>query len=596
MSNNIELKTVQELINFSYFIPSYQRGYRWTKDQTTDLLQDVWEFINKPDKREEEWYCLQPVVVKEINERKQDNSSFLSELQELSLKLQENDALPLVKKLIEEFEVPKKWEVIDGQQRLTTLYLLLQYLKINPFSIAYETREDSTIFLDNIHDRSEEDSADNIDFYHIFHSFRSIHDWFTSKSEEDKKVFSRILLEKVKVIWYKANGDSIDIFTRINSGKIPLTNAELIKALFLNSSNFRHTDSNKLRLRQLEIASEWDRIEYTLQGDPFWYFVNKDENKLATRIEFLFNLMYNAALSNDSKLKEKFGADDLATFRFFQEKFKHNTDDEIKSNWDEVKKLFQCLEEWYNERELYHKIGYLITIGVNIQIILGAGKDRTKIEFRNWLNVQIKVRIEKIDLNEVVYGGGNVWQILLLHNIQTMLNNKEESSYFPFDRFKKENWDVEHIHAIATDIRVEKKDQKVWLKNNFVETEEYTDESMNQQIDNFEGPIEADDFSKLVAYVLKDEEDNSINNLCLLDRGTNRSYKNASFRDKRMKIIEREMRGTFIPICTKNVFMKYYSKDVKGVEVWNDQDRSSYRDNIKKVVFDSYLNPSTDNE
>ena len=44
---------------------------------------------------------------------------------------------------------------------------------------------------------------------------------------------------------------------RINIGKIPLTNSELIKALFLNSSNFQNQES-KLRLRQLEIATEWD--------------------------------------------------------------------------------------------------------------------------------------------------------------------------------------------------------------------------------------------------------------------------------------------------------------------------------------------------
>jgi hypothetical protein len=88
-----------------------------------------------------------------------------------------------------------------------------------------------------------------------------------------------------KVIWYETSkiDDSIDIFTRINSGKIPLTNAELIKALFLNSSNFAKADSEKLRLKQLEIASEWDRIEYALQDDSFWYFINKNENNLGNK-------------------------------------------------------------------------------------------------------------------------------------------------------------------------------------------------------------------------------------------------------------------------------------------------------------------------
>ena len=73
-------------------------------------------------------------------------------------------------------------------------------------------------------------------------------------------------------------------------------------------------------------------------------------------------------------------------------------------------------------------------------------------------------------------------------------------------------------------------------------------------------------------------------NLCLLDSSTNRSYKNDSFKEKRRKIIERELEGTFIPICTKNVFMKYYTNDVKSIEIWNEDDRNSYFNNIEEVT------------
>lgn len=44
------------------------------------------------------------------------------------------------------------------------------------------------------------------------------------------------------------------------------------------------------------------------------------------------------------------------------------------------------------------------------------------------------------------------------------------------------------------------------------------------------------------------------------------------------------MEGTFIPICTKNVFMKYYSTNVKDLEVWNESDRISYFDRIQAVI------------
>ena len=52
-----------------------------------------------------------------------------------------------------------------------------------------------------------------------------------------------------------------------------------------------------------------------------------------------------------------------------------------------------------------------------------------------------------------------------------MLNNKNETNRFPFDRFKKEFWDVEHIHAIATEVKVKKENQVDWLRNNFIKTE-----------------------------------------------------------------------------------------------------------------------------
>src|SRR5690554_4722763 len=93
MNKNISIKTISELLKFNLYIPSYQRGYRWTEQQVTDLLNDVWEFINKPNKQVDEWYCLQPIVVTKRND----------------------DA--------------KWYDIIDGQQRLTTTFLLLKHLE-----------------------------------------------------------------------------------------------------------------------------------------------------------------------------------------------------------------------------------------------------------------------------------------------------------------------------------------------------------------------------------------------------------------------------------------------------------------------------------
>ncbi|MRX48264.1 DUF262 domain-containing protein [Pedobacter puniceum] len=565
MSNNISIKPISELLGMNFFIPAYQRGYRWTEQQVTELLNDIWDFINKPNKKDDEFYCLQPVVVIKSDDKTKNNNNLIGDW----------------------------YDVIDGQQRLTTTFLVLKNLERfveserNNFKIQYETRKGSEDFLIKLDSKSEVDSKKNVDYFHIYNSHTTIKTWFQKKvNEGHTSISSKFItpfLEKVKIIWYETskkdesenNDDSIDIFTRINSGKIPLTNAELIKALFLNSSNFAQADNEKLRLKQLEIASEWDRIEYALQDDSFWYFINKNENNLATRIEFIFNLM-----------SDKPSDDKYSTFHFFNEKFKTKSEKEINDNWKEIKKYFQTLEEWYNNRELYHKIGYLITVGTDLKTILNEKKEKSKTEFSYWIDQKIKSKFENVNLKEVEYNGKYVREILLLHNIQTMLNNENETNRFPFDRYKKEFWDVEHIHAIATEVKVKKENQVEWLKNNFIKTDNHQNEEFNNKIcctihDN--NLIDENEFKSIVEYVLG-EEDNKLQNLCLLDRGTNRSYKNDSFKEKRRKIIEREMNGTFIPICTKNVFMKYYSANVKDIEVWNENDRTSYFEKIQKVI------------
>ena len=580
-------KAIGELLEFNFFIPSYQRGFRWSERQVEDLLEDINAFvptqIEKSDKKT--WYCLQPVVVKECDEKTKI----------------END-------------LPGTWyEVIDGQQRLTLIFLIIHYAnemwvgkqKIPEFQLKYETRERSFQFLKQLKINELKDQAEidyeNIDYYNISVAYNTIHNWvknYKSKFNKDfdNNDFQSKLKSYAKVIWYEVSTEekgAIEIFTRINMGKIPLTNAELIKALFLNSSNFPNSDTEKIRLRQLEIASEWDRIEYSLQNDELWYFINKSENELSTRIEYIFNIIYWIAKEEGGKtFDEKYGKDEYSTFRFFSDKFKTNTKDEIDNNWKEIKRTFQTIDEWFLDRELYHKIGFLITAGEKITELLNNAQKRQKNDFKKFLDSKISEKVKCDNLEELEYGKDNlrIKNILLLHNILTMLSNENETSRFPFDRFKKEKkekWDIEHIHAIATEVKVNQDAQKEWLENNFSKCEHYNDDKLNLEIDEIvknNNPISDEDFQSIIEYVLG-EEDNSIRNLCLLDRGTNRSYKNDSFKNKRNKIIKNEKEGTFIPVCTRNVFMKYYSSELKDLELWNDNDRNEYLKDIENVVY-----------
>jgi len=554
MNNILELKKIIELQKMSFLIPSYQRGYRWSRKEVTDLLNDISEFTPKQIENTDDktWYCLQPIVVRK-------NSA-------------------------------EQYEVIDGQQRLTTIYLILYYLnqrltedyRQKLFELNYQTRTDIPSFLNKL--KKDEISEENIDFYYISSAYTTICNWFI-REDFDFSNFESKFKFNTKVIWYESNEDNpIAIFTRINIGKIPLTNAELIKALFLNSSNFDKTRQDEIRLRQLEISMEWDRIEHTLQDDIFWYFINEDSIN-TNRIELIFNLM------NTKKDED----DNYSTFRFFNEKFRTKNKNIIEKNWIEVKNYFQRFQEWFSERELYHKIGFLIAEGKTITELITESENKTKTEFNEYLDLSIRDMLKGVNLGDLQYGDKKIKTILLLYNIQTMLNNKNDNSRFPFHIFKKDAWDVEHITSVKDKIPDSTQRKEAWLTDakSFIEDKNLLDKISDYKIDDTFNEL----YEEIVEYFnqhLKENDINDISNLTLLDSETNRGYKNAVFPVKRMTIIKREKEGTFIPLCTKNTFLKYFSEYPPKMSFWTQEDRDNYFNDIAKVLNIYLASPKED--
>lgn len=586
-NSKLKLKSIYELLcneekkAESFFIPSYQRGYRWTEQQVKELLEDIWEFICKKNK--DEFYCLQPIVVKKNKE----------------------DIL--------------KWDVIDGQQRLTTIFIILKILadKIESdnktFSLSYETREKSSEFLEN--ELSKIDDT-NIDFFHMSKAYMSILEWFQNKANDGyptiKSKFISPFLEDMKIIWYEiddtkiVNEDNkykndIEIFTRINMGKIPLTNAELIKALLIQGYGLKGNKDNK----QFELASEWDFMEYSLQNDDFWYFINKEKNEKATRIEFIFELVAKNYLKvveeNFAKEMEKHKSiDRYYEFHIINHYLQNDTRDEAEKKkeaiyeklWKEVKNYFRILNEWYEDREFFHKIGFLIIYSKKtmLDFITEYTKENsTKKEFRDFLDNQIKEIFRNIEVEDLNYekDGESIRKVLLMFNINTIIGNKESNLRFQFDRYKKQNWDIEHIRSQADKYPIKKEEKESWIKDilNLKDVNEDDILKMNKkEFEIFFNKIQKDidgedDFNK-----------HSIGNLTLLDSETNRSYGNAFFSIKRKTIIENDKNGTFIPICTKNLFLKYYSENATDLQKWTKQDAEDYKNTILETFKEIFKN------
>ena len=219
MSNNssdINLKAFEELSGLTFIIPSQQRGYKWTPKNVKELLKDLWEFSNQGNKN---MYCLQPIAVVKHEER--------------------------------------KYEVLDGQQRLTTLFLLYKYLtQKNAYTFEFERDNNESDnnrwdFLTAI-DKKEKLDDSQIDRFYITKAYETIKDAFEKKTQEIfpglekenlKELFEELLKAKrekksVQVIWYETPKEKThETFRNLNSGKISLSNSDLIKGLLLNRVN-----------------------------------------------------------------------------------------------------------------------------------------------------------------------------------------------------------------------------------------------------------------------------------------------------------------------------------------------------------------------
>ena len=610
--NKIELRSVAQLLNLNFFIPSYQRGYRWTTQQVKDLLEDIRDFSQQKH-QEGKFYCVQPLVVRRMSKGEKEFNS-----------------LPL----------EDEWyEVIDGQQRLTTIYLILTFFgKNNLYQLKYQRGLDIKKFL------KETFSNEKIDFYYLRKAYTSITNWFEKDKETKIDAFQRVLLDytkneekknkanNIRFIWYESvDEEPIKVFTRLNIGKISLTNAELIKALFLNRNNFTK-EGNAIRLRQQEIATEWDHIEYKLQNDEFWLFLNAIGNNRPTRIDFIFDLICERnILTLENEQIKSIGTDEYKTFRYFYQYFKQENAD-IAYCWGIVKKYFQTFQEWYDDVELYHYIGFLVEYkpkNIILTLVNEWEKNTNKQSFLIYLKREIKGIIENL-LDYKYNSEGNdktkCKPLLLFHNIQTVINQNtiQKDKYktatfykFPFHLYKIENWDVEHIHSSTDNPEDNEQTQREWLLNVYLSVEKELQEEIAKCLNkepNEENNRAIEDLFKKIKKIFTSQEEwtpeekNRIWNYTLLDSSTNRSYGNAIFPAKRRVIISKDkgqsiaipqfsnrekkwvfkepinVISSFVPPCTKQVFLKYYSPIIGNNNYWTKADAEAYQSDIQECI------------
>ena len=564
MANTIELKTVGDLLGMRFFIPSYQRGYRWTKQQVEDLFNDVNEFIPEKVKETNEitWYCLQPLVVS---------------------KMDSND--PRVK----EIEETNNWyEVIDGQQRLTTIFIILKLMNFAKVpTIQYQTRPKSSCFLNNINNEKDESNIDNIDFHFMLST---------------KKVFVNDLKGKIKEGF---------IEKLINSCKV------ICKGM----------GADALRLTQFEMASEWDRMEQTLHDNSFWYFINpepEDARFNSTRIDFLLEMILRYEKNDKNEFEKELRLNDYFIFSTYSNKI---IEEGWEKQWRNIQFFFRIMKSWYDDRRLYHYVGYLMNLkggdkmAMLRDLLCDAEQPKDKFLFSLIERCQKTIGIGENQHDKIItevnfanweYGKNNneIHNVLLLFNLATTQNQISEVSRYPFDKHyeaAKKKWSLEHIHAqnetkanwdetqfnkikgYLKSISVNGIDKLNEYLSSKKSSEDINDGTYRAIMSAFMGndvKMEQDDNGN-ATFSSNFEKDDHLTNMALLQGDKNAAFNNKLYPEKKAKLAEYENvenESLFVPICTRNVFFKHYSPNSTNPLLWDEQAGIEYVRVMTKVV------------
>lgn len=578
---------------FEFIIPSYQRGYRWTKKEVERLIFDVLGYKKEKDGP---FYCLQPLVLRHLQK---DNKHI--------------------------------WRVIDGQQRLTTIFLLLNYLEYEQhgYSLEYERENVLSQVVDKYHCFSFDESCE---VYHLSNAIKVIEDFFVDNqnSKNQKKLLLEKILNNCSFILYVMKEDGVenvdildemehDLFNNLNSGKISLTESELIKALLLHN-----IDDKKVakEIKQISISEELDNMERVLRNDEMWYFLAGDKHKPSSCIDYLYKILH---LAKNGDIPENI---DYPFFSRLEEDVK--TDQNLLNKWKEIKKCFYTITGWYGNPLTYNLIGYLEgrkkpkhiphdyppfheELLAQLYRHSSLPEDShllpTKQEFIQYVKnlCRNSIPTNYLDLRYDTDKNA-VFNLLLLLNVAMMTNykslNKTEKvdkssgkgnetaiSRFPFHVFHSLNWNVEHISPQNP------KDKKVLYLSLLELKSEYNDKlpkevealfsKLHANKDNLDSLNFDADFIALSKDLISNKQDVMLlRNLTLLTEHDNKGIGNKFYFDKRNKLNKYQSQGSFIPASTLNIFSKWYTENPAGYILWGVKDQEAYINAIETSIND----------
>lgn len=493
MDHHVSIKSIEDFSkNVQFYIPSYQRGYRWKSKQVEQLINDIMSF--QPTEKTP-FYFLQALAVAKV-----ENSS--------------------------------QYNVVDGQQRLTTIKLILGE-KDNSINILYAREANKAL------DRYFKSEANKV-----------INKQLGEDNSETRKAFCTKLKTCCRFLFYQVSNErELDTFNELNSGKIAAKDSELVKCIMLSINGDESPLATQAR------AIEWDAIERELGKQDFFAFLTprntwKENDRMTVLLRY-------AGISPNKESDE--------VFPFLAEIQKELETSSRESVWKKICVAYYRLVAWYNNPVLYHAFGIIIHTK-------GGDKIPSVVDGYNFIDDIIYMSNYKKDkdFNDYKKGGHRLFNYLLLSNVAFCW--KRWPMRYSFLKHRNiEGWSLEHIFA---------RNQKELSED---ELKEWIPDISEIVIKEYKEACEKDKGNIWLAEHLKDEypkeEDNSIKNLALLSKNANSSLNNKLFNGKRNAIrhwADQSWEEYWAPPTTEAVFMKSLVGLNPNIPYWSEDDKESY--------------------
>ncbi|HEA7409088.1 TPA: DUF262 domain-containing protein [Escherichia coli] len=435
---------VQDILteNKKFIIPSYQRPYSWTVDNAEQLIDDIY----KSSQSEENEYFIGSMIC--INKGQ------------------------------------NQYEVVDGQQRLTTLSIIVSELKkIIPIQGIKDDLQKRVLPIDVYSDETDEPrlivrkKEYDLYKYYILQDFKdykpekpsdtelvfisnaeTIRDYLLRLSVDELKLLAKYILQNVYIVFVQTDdfASSFRLFNVLNSRGLPLSNADLLKNALFESASTHNKKSE-------QIESAWSQIEDMVgvrRLDKFLTLHKLSEKKDRDRV---LQKGFEAFIEN---LQQQFDGDAIAMSLMLVNSAKNYT---------------KILENDFEHSSIRRKIASLSNLGVDEWIPpvmafmnrMARTEDFNlddfsqfitafeKVYMHGWLKKQIKSQREMVCYSALVAINNDMSFDSVINQINQHADNSGFIAALDEDLYEPRPNQVNLIKAILLRLDMEQQDESV---------------------------------------------------------------------------------------------------------------------------------------